>query len=283
MKITVLTGSRADYGLLEWPIKLLSEDADFDVRVEKLWNMSVSNAYYHIDNIERPDVVLLLGDRFEIMAAAMACHLRRIPIAHIAGGDVTEGSYDNQMRDCITRMSAIHFVTSTSAMARVTAMGCSNVHLVGSPGIDYIRHADWKKDRPIKEPYVVVSYQAETIDSDLGAGQHIGRIFGEFPDAKIRVFMRPNPDRGSDLINDIINGYEKTRDIIYDFLPHDQFLNLIYHCDEFIGNSSAMIYEAPELGIKTRMIGKRQRGRIVPWGDGHASERIVKAFKYGSL
>jgi hypothetical protein len=80
---------------------------------------------------------------------------------------VTEGSYDDAMRDCISRMASVHFVTSTSAMARLTHMGCRNVHLVGNPGIDYIRLADWKRERPIEEPYVVVAYYPETIDGTV--------------------------------------------------------------------------------------------------------------------
>ncbi|MDB4552341.1 UDP-N-acetylglucosamine 2-epimerase [bacterium] len=278
MKITVVTGSRADYGMLEWPIKLLEADPFFEGQVLKLWNMTSSNVHYTVENMERPDVMLLLGDRFEIMAAATAAHLRRIPIAHIAGGDVTEGSYDDAMRDAISRMASIHFVTSTSAMSRLTHMGYRNVHLVGSTGIDYIKHADWKRERPYSEPYVVVSYQAETIDGT----NDIERVIDELPKEKAHIFILPNPDAGN---NEIISSIFSRSSAWnrFEFLPHDHFLNLIYHCDEFIGNSSAMLYEAPELGIKTRMIGKRQRGRVIPWGDGHASERIVKSLKYGTL
>ena len=163
MKITVITGSRADYGLLEWPIKLFKEDDFFEVKVEDMWGCDLARAYYAIDNI-KADMILVLGDRAEILGAVSGAHLKRIPIAHIGGGDVTEGSYDDAMRDAISRMAAIHFVTSTSAMARLTHMGYRNVHLVGSPGIDYIKHADWKKERPYEKPYCVISYQPETID-----------------------------------------------------------------------------------------------------------------------
>lgn len=267
MRITVVTGSRADYGLLEWPIKLLQEDSFFEVTVEKLWNMSVSNAYYHIEGIKRPDVILLLGDRFEVMSAALAAHLRRIPIAHIAGGDVTEGSYDDAMRDSISRMASIHFVTSTSAMARLTHLGYRNIHLVGSPGIDYIKHGDWEREKPlIEKPYVLVAYYPETIDGTVDLDSVYKAING-----RKAVWINANPDRGSDKIP---KGYD---------LPHGQFLNVMLHCEEFIGNSSAMLYEAPELGVKTHMIGKRQRGRVIPWGDGDASERIIKALKYATL
>jgi UDP-N-acetylglucosamine 2-epimerase (non-hydrolysing)/GDP/UDP-N,N'-diacetylbacillosamine 2-epimerase (hydrolysing) len=275
MRVTVVTGSRADYGLLEWPIKTMKEDPYFQVEVLKLWGFSHSKAFDRVTEIDRPDLLMVLGDRFEILGAATAAHLLRIPIAHIGGGDVTEGSYDDAMRDCISRMASIHFVTSSSAMARLTQANCKNIHLVGSPGIDYIKHADWKKNRPIQDPYVVVSYQAETIDGGNDIYEIIQSVKNRNP-----IFILPNPDRGNDVIREAMcdTGFR-----CYTFLPHDEFLNMIYHAEEFIGNSSAMLYEAPELRIKTRMIGKRQRGRTIPWGDGNASERIIHALKYGAL
>ena len=98
------------------------------------------------------------------------------------------------------------------------------------------------------------------------------------------VAIRPNADRGSDKINQALNRFAINREgvSVHTSLPHGEFLNLIYHCEEFIGNSSSMLYEAPELGVKTRMIGKRQKGRTIPWGDGFASERIVKILKYAA-
>ena len=137
-------------------------------------------------------------------------------------------------------------------------------------------------ERPIAEPYVVVSYQAETIDGT----NDFEKLVGDLPISKHLVFIAPNPDRGSKEIAEYMHGLADERPMVatcYDFLPHAEFLNLLAHCEEFIGNSSAMLYEAPELGIKTRMIGKRQRGRTIPWGDSHASERIVNILKYTSL
>lgn len=283
-KICVVSGSRADWGMLQWPIKVLQEDGTFEVEILTLKeggcyfsNHGFYGVYEWYDQfIIGYDLVMVLGDRYEILAAVISAHLERVPIAHIAGGDVTEGSYDDAMRDCISRMASIHFVTSTSAMARLTHMGCKNVHLVGNPGIDYIKHADWKKGCLIKKPYVVINYQAETIDGTNEIKQIISGL-----DDRVRVFILPNPDRGSDEITEIIR--ESTHPAgsqIHEFLPHDEYLNLIYHCDELIGNSSSMLYEAPELGIKTRMIGERQRGRTIPWGDGLASQRILNILKY---
>lgn len=275
-RILVVSGSRADYGILEWPIKVLKEH--FDVQLLRLWGQDVSVAHENVraELVQlRPDMMLILGDRYEILSAALAAHLLRIPIAHIAGGDVTEGSYDDAMRDCISRMASIHFVTSTSAMARLTHMGCKNVHLVGNPGIDYIRNFEWRWTRPFADPYVVINYQAETLD-----GADVRKVFSEIAETPKRVWIRPNPDRGSDDINALISIFKQPEDVVYDFLPHDKYLNLLAHCEELIGNSSSMLYEAPELGIKTRMIGNRQKGRTLPWGDGNASKRILNILKY---
>ena len=281
MKVLVVSGSRADYGLLDPVAKAL------EVPIHKWWGLSFEQAFTEAQSqleMVRPDVLVILGDRYEMLAVATAAHLLRVPIAHIGGGDVTEGSYDDAMRDAISRMASLHFVTSTSAMARLSHMGFRNIHLVGNPGIDYIRKVDWKKKRPYPEPYVVVSYQAETLNDE----NEIDRVIREIPD-KFAVFIMPNPDRGSEAIRKAIHDHcrlERWRVpgcIYHDSLPHDEFLNLIAHCDEFIGNSSSMLYEAPELGIKTRMIGKRQKGRTIPWGDGNASQRIATILKYAVI
>ena len=280
-RILVVSGSRADEGMLAWTIKTLQEDKAFNVEVVKVHGCSAMSAHLHVESKlqkSEPDLLLVLGDRYEVLGSVFAAHLLRVPIAHIAGGDVTEGSYDDAMRDAISRMANIHFVTSTSAMARLTHMGYRNVHLVGSPGIDYIKRAKWKGVRPYKEPYQVVSYQAETLDRT----NDIANVLQSLDTKKRTVFILPNPDLLSEDIAGAIAAFVFVNPncVIHKFLPHDEFLNLIAHCDEFIGNSSSMIYECPEMGVKTRMIGKRQKGRVIPWGDGNASERIATILKY---
>lgn len=265
MKILIVTGSRADYGLLQWPIRTLGLDDFFTVKVMKIWGYTFDQAFQALSSefsVNRPDVMLILGDRYEIFAAATAAHLQRVPIAHIGGGDVTLGSYDDAMRDCVSRMASIHFATSDRSAYRLLKLGYSHVHLVGSPGVDYILHG-WKKQEPrVAKPYVLVSYQAETIDDtvDLAA---VRKAIGD----RKAVWVQPNPDRGSDRIP---ARWEFT---------HDEFLDMLAGCEEFIGNSSALYYEAPFLGVKTKEIGKRQRGRVIPLGDGKASERIAKVLR----
>lgn len=265
MNISVISGSRADYGLLEWPLKCLREDPFFDVAEVRIWGHTAAQALEamaaHLSE-NTPEYVLLLGDRFEILSAAIAAHLQRIPIAHIGGGDVSQGSYDDAMRDCISRLAALHFATGDAAVDRLRSMGLGNVHLVGNPAIDYIRHSGWQKPRQTQERYVVVAYYPETIDDTVDLDAVNAAING-----RPAIWISPNPDRGAERIPPGQN------------FSHADFLNLLVYADEFIGNSSAMFYEAPELGIKTTIIGKRQQGRTIPWGDGKASERIIKILK----
>ncbi len=266
MNLAVVTGSRADYGLLQWPLKCLREDPFFQVAEVMIWGHTAPQALQAVTDwlleSQPVDYVLLLGDRFEILSAAIAAHLQRVPIAHIGGGDVSEGSYDDAMRDCISRLASLHFATSGDAVHRLATRGYGDVHLVGNPAIDYIRHADWQKPPVSNDPYVVVAYYPETIDDTVDL-ETVNKAFG----GRKAIWITSNPDRGAEKIP---AGFT---------FDHDDFLNLLVYCEEFIGNSSAILYEAPELGIKTRMIGKRQRARSAPWGDGKASERIVSILK----
>jgi UDP-hydrolysing UDP-N-acetyl-D-glucosamine 2-epimerase len=277
-RILAISGSRADYGLLEWPVKVLRESFDVSfVQMEPpLSSAGAAFQSNHLIEFHKPDCLLILGDRWEILQAAIAAHLQRVPIAHIGGGDVTQGSYDDAMRDCISRMATWHFVTSYESEQNlydnIGTVNCNNVHWISNIAIDYIKHADWKRPPNHAWPYVVLNYQAETIDGT----NEIPAILASLPSDHFVHIILPNADAGSDEIIEQIKAYKATRDKIelHNNLSHDQFLNLIYYCEEFIGNSSSMLYEAPELGVKCRMIGKRQQGRVVPTGDGKASERI---------
>ena len=265
MKITIVTGSRADLAPLHWLIKTLQDDPFFQGQILDIRGAAFADAFLAATKSfteERPDVMLCLGDRFEILAAATAAHLLRVPIAHLCGGDVSAGSYDDAMRDCVSRMATWHFCASDAAWDRLTRMGYANAHMVGSTGVDYIMHAAWRREKTICEPYVLVAYYPETIDDTVDLAAVDAAIAG-----RKAIWCSPNPDRGAERIP---QGQS--------FSP-DQFLNLMANCEEFVGNSSALLYEAPFLGVKTRMIGKRQQGRVVPFGDGRASERIRDILK----
>jgi hypothetical protein len=143
-------------------------------------------------------------------------------------------------------------------------LGYSNVHWIGNVALDYILTDEWlNAEFPrFATPYVVVGYYPETIDDTVDLEAVRAVIAG-----RPAIWIKSNPDRGSEHIP---GRWE---------FDHPAFIKILADCDEFIGNSSAIFYEAPALGIKTSVIGKRQRGRFVPTGDGHASERIVKVLK----
>ena len=260
MKVVVLTGSRADKGLLDPVYDELSTQG-----VDVYWRGAT-------DPVEVCDCVVLLGDRHEVLHAAIGYYRERIPIAHLCGGDTSEGSYDEGFRDCLSRLATWHFVTNAPAASRLAHYG--NVHLVGSTGADVLaRH---KTTRPLPEPYVLVSYQPETA---TGANR-IDEVLASLPADKVKVLFLPNDDTGSQDITRSILRYEAGREaehedvIVHRSVPHALFLDLLAHCDEFIGNSSAMLYEAPFYGVKTRMVGDRQKGRVAPILKPGASRRI---------
>lgn len=280
LSVCVVSGSRADAGLLAWPIRVLEQDREIAVTTFTVYDEAAGEALGHAERFfeqNRFDWVLLLGDRFEILAVALAAHLQRLPIAHLCGGDVTKGSYDDAMRDCISRLATLHFVTNDLAVRRLQARGYSHVYLVGNPGADYLLHGDWRRERPQPQPYILVSYQPETESGTSG----IEAFLAGLPLDIFKIFLLPNPDYGSDVVTVAIVKYcmDHTNAMWTVAMTHDNFLNHLAHCDEFIGNSSAMFYEAPLLGVKIRLIGTRQTGRVEPWGDGHASERIRDLLK----
>lgn len=270
-KILCISGSRADYGLLEWPVKVLKEV--FEVWLISLNANDPADAFYRANVLLgelQPDCLLILGDRWEILQAAIAAHLRRVPIAHLCGGDITEGSYDGAMRDCISRLATYHFPTSEESASLLYAY--EDVHMVGNIALDSILlNSDWLKSEEHAQPYVVVNYQPETIDGTI-EWHKVMEAVGD----RDAVFIMPNRDTDHITIRSHIMSLA-TRSggvTVYESLPRGEYLNLIYHAEELIGNSSSMLYEAPALGVKCRMIGKRQQGRVAPTGDGRASERI---------
>ena len=272
-RILCISGSRADYGLLEWPVKVLREA--FEINLIRLNSanppQAYEDAYFWLSGPNAPDCLLILGDRWEILQCAIAAHLLRVPIAHIGGGDVTLGSYDDAMRDCISRLATWHFVTSQESYDRLDTDDRSHVYMIGNIAIDYIRHGDWKRGRPYPTPYVVVNYQPETIDRTIEWDKVLDSVAG-----RNAIYIMPNRDIDHEIVRArIIELGTRHGGVTFEeAFPHGAYLNLIYYCEELIGNSSSMLYEAPELGVKCRMIGKRQAGRVVPTGDGKASERI---------
>ncbi len=316
-KICVVTGSRAEYGLLYWVMREIRDEPEFQLQVIStgmhlspefgLTYKTIENDGFVIDHkvdmllssdspvgitksiglgvlgfadaydILKPDMVLLLGDRFEIFAAAQAALPAKIPVAHIAGGDTTEGAFDELIRHSITKMAHLHFTTNEISSGRLKRMGENPNHVftVGSPGIDYIKKTKLLSRDKIESMLdfkfgsvnLLITFHPETLESEgaslsnlkelLAALDSFGKNTGLF-------FTMPNADTGSReficLIKAFVDSHANAWAAVS--LGQELYLSLMSNADAVVGNSSSGIYEAPSLGIPTVNIGDRQRGRL---------------------
>lgn len=200
-----------------------------------------------------PNIVLLLGDRLEMLEAATAATYGKIPIAHIHGGEASFGSFDNQIRDAITKLAHIHFVAAPEFLNRVVnglGEGPDRVHVVGAPGLDNLT------DLPprVPEKYFVCTYHPATLEE--GSGIHsLIEALGRFPDYK-SIWTGVNNDPGSDYIRDALSDCD-VRD-----LDPLEYIGLCRNAAAVVGNSSSGIIEAPTLQVPTVNVGSRQDGRL---------------------
>lgn len=314
-KICVITGSRAEYGLLSPVMRAIQEHPAFKLQIVATGahlSADHGNTFRVIEEdgfviservdlnlagdtgSERaraagrgvsgfaeafsrlvPDLILILGDRYEILAAATAALLMRIPIAHIAGGDVTEGAFDDAIRHSLTKLSHLHFVTTESAAARVRQLGEEPDRIVvsGSTGLDVIRQMPLLKrqeverrlDFSLRERNLLITFHPVTLgnisderqlDELLAALDMLGPGVG-------LVFTAPNADPGETAIRSKIDGYLATHAnaCLHESLGQLLYLSTMNRCDAVVGNSSSGIYEAPSLKKPTVNIGDRQAGR----------------------
>lgn len=316
-KICVVTGSRAEYGLLYWVMHDLRERAGIELqivatgmhlapefghtvdeivkdgftvsrRVEMLLSsdtpggiaksvglgvIGMSDALEHL----RPDLVMVLGDRFEILAAVQACLIHNIPVVHIAGGDTTEGAFDESIRHAITKMAQVHFVTNELSARRVRQLGEDprHIHVVGSPGLDHLRRRPLL-DRPALEAALgaplgacnlLVTFHPVTLEADAGMGQFTELLAAlDALDLGTTLwFTRPNADTGGRAIAAALDAWAEARSArahTYASLGQLRYLSLMAQVDAVVGNSSSGLYEAPSFGVPTVNIGERQRGRL---------------------
>lgn len=225
----------------------------------------------------RPDLVLVLGDRFEILAAVQACLFARIPVAHIAGGDTTEGAVDESIRHAITKMAHLHFVTNEEAASRVRQMGenPANVFLTGSPGIDFIKsHPLLNRDQlaavvglPLTGRLLAVTFHPATLDplpQEAQMRELLAALDTLDPAETSIVFTMSNADAEGRALMALVTEYTTTRPHTGAFasLGQTNYLSLMSHADAVVGNSSSGLYEAPTLKIPTVNIGDRQKGRL---------------------
>lgn len=316
-KICVLTGTRADYGLLYWLLKELQSDSRVELQLivtgmhlssefgmtcgfieqdgfkinEKIECLLSSDTPVAIaksvalgvvgyaESLSRlqPDLLVLLGDRFEVMAAAQAAMLSKVPIAHLHGGESTEGLIDEAIRHSVTKMSHLHFVAAEIYRKRVIQLGedPSRVFNVGATGVDNIRRQELYTQQQIFDlipqlsagagPIFLVTYHPVTL-SNRSPGEATKELFSaldDFPEARV-ILTKTNADTFGREINLLLEQYaNKNRDRVHlsASLGQKLYLSVMSISDVVIGNSSSGIIEAPAMHVPTVNIGPRQRGR----------------------
>ncbi|GGH15594.1 UDP-N-acetyl glucosamine 2-epimerase [Alsobacter metallidurans] len=312
LHVAIVTGSRADWGLLAGPARAL---ADRGLRVSVIatgQHLGPANTLEAIrqdgfepaDTVDillaadtgaaaakamgllqiglaetlgrlAPDLLLVLGDRYEILAAVSAALVMRIPVAHIAGGDITEGAMDDAIRHAITKMASLHFTTTEEAAARVRAMGepAGRVHAVGSPGIDRIRAtALLTRDEtfaalglPPTPKLLVVTFHPVTLSDSSRAElaallDTLGRLGPEF--GLVFTGVNADPD-GATLDRDIAAFCARRPNAVHrGSLGSRLYFSAVAAADAVVGNSSSGLYEVPSFGKPTVDVGDRQKGRL---------------------
>lgn len=316
-KICVVTGSRAEYGLLYWLLKEIAEDQELclqvivtgmhlspefgltyqtiesdgfviDAKIEMLLSADSAVAVTKslglgvigfADALKQanPDIMIVLGDRFEIFAAAQAAMLAQIPIAHIHGGETSEGAFDEGIRHAITKMAQWHFVAAEPYRKRVVQMGelPDKVFNVGAPGLDYISKAIWLSyseleaslDMKLSSPLFLVTYHPVTLGNQLPEMLMIELLaaLDSFPEASI-IFTYPNADTGGRKMIECVDKFvaeNPGRTKAFASLGQQRYLSLMRNADVIVGNSSSGLTEAPALKKATVNIGDRQKGRLM--------------------
>lgn len=315
-KICVVTGTRAEYGLLYWLMKEIQADADLQLQViatgmhlspeygltyrtieedgfaiaAKVEMLLSSDTPVGIaksiglgvigfaDALERlrPDVMVVLGDRYEILAAAQAALVARIPVAHIHGGETTEGAIDESIRHAITKMSRLHLVAAEPYRTRVIQLGeyPETVFNVGALGIENIKRLQlldkFQLEQSIDFELGATSFLVTYHPATLGATppqvamQALLDALDQFPDARI-IFTKPNSDTDGRILGEMIDEYgrfNKGRVAVFTSMGQLRYLSALQYVAAVIGNSSSGIIEAPACNTPTVNIGDRQAGRL---------------------
>jgi GDP/UDP-N,N'-diacetylbacillosamine 2-epimerase (hydrolysing) len=224
----------------------------------------------------KPDLLLVLGDRFEILAASIAALYARIPIAHIHGGETTTGVFDESIRHSITKMAYWHFVAADEYKKRVVQLGENpeRVFNVGGLGVDAIKKAKLLSQKELMEKTriefgkknLLVTYHPVTLEKDTSKKhfQSLLSVLGELRDVNL-IFTMPNADSDGriikQMISDFVNRY-KERSLSFTSMGHINYLSTLQFVDGVIGNSSSGLAEAPTFKVGTINIGDRQKGRL---------------------
>jgi UDP-N-acetylglucosamine 2-epimerase (non-hydrolysing)/GDP/UDP-N,N'-diacetylbacillosamine 2-epimerase (hydrolysing) len=315
-KICAVTCSRADYNLLAPPMRLIRDDPKLDLQVivtgmhlntefgftyrrieqdglpitarvestqrgDDVASVTKSIGYGVIGFADvlqrlRPDILMILGDRYEIFAAAQAAVIARVPIAHLCGGDTVDGAFDEGIRHAITKMAHLHFVTNEMAAGRLRQMGENpdHIYLVGNPGLDQIRQVKRMSHQdtfaalgiPARAHNLLITFHPETLamKGSLTRLEELLAALSELgPDYSL-IFTGPNSDSEGRSFARRMEAFvsEHENAILRTSLGQTLYLSALAHCDAVVGNSSSGIYEAPSLKTPTVNIGDRQNVRL---------------------
>lgn len=314
-RIAVFTGTRAEYGLLHGLMKAIQDDATLELQVivsgahlapqfGQTWRQIEADGFPIAAKIDmllaadtevavtkamglcligmadalerlRPDLLVLLGDRYEALVAAQAAMVARIPIAHIHGGETTQGAIDEAIRHAITKMSHLHFVAADAFRQRVVQLGEDprRVWVVGAAGLDNIaRLSPMNRDElardlgiELRRPLFVVTYHPVTL-SGFDAGVAMSELLDALAgfDGTI-VITGTNADPGAQSARTAAESFIRAhpgRAVLVESLGVRRYLSLVAEADVVVGNSSSGLLEAPALGTATVDIGERQTGRL---------------------
>jgi len=315
-KVAVFTGTRAEYGLLFWLLKDIQTDADLQLQLlvsgmhlspefgethlqiekdgfhidEKIEILLSSNSAVGVaksiglgvlgfaDALARlqPEVLVILGDRFEALAVAQAAMFLRIPVIHLHGGEITEGAYDDAIRHAITKLSYLHGTSTEAYRQRVIQLGEApeRVKNIGAIGLDHLRRTEFMNVRELStsleftldKPYFLVTYHPVTLGEEdpETSFQAILDALDLYPDHQV-ILTYPNADDGGRRIIPLLKNYaaaNPTRVLAIPSLGQKRYLSAVKHASAVIGNSSSGIIEVPAFDVPTVNIGIRQKGRL---------------------
>ncbi len=315
-KVCVVTGSRAEYGLLSGLMRQIEADDALELQVIAT-NMHLSPEFgltyreieaggFRIDKkIEmllssdtpagtgksvgvgmlgfadayaelQPDIVVVLGDRYELLAAVPAALFYKIPVAHLHGGEITEGAYDDALRHAVTKMSHLHFTSTEVYRRRVIQLGESpdRVFNVGALGVENIKQVPCLSKEELEqslglalgEKSFLVTFHPVTLENSTAEEQcrRLLEALEAYPDYRL-VFTLPNSDTDGRVIIRLVNEFVQRhpeRSVVFPSLGLQRYLSALRYVTAVVGNSSSGILEVPSFGIPTLDIGDRQKGRI---------------------
>jgi len=316
-KLCVISGSRAEYGLLQTLLKKIQKERSFQLQLiitgmhlspefgltykeiekdgfvidEKIESLLSSDTSVGIsksiglgimgfsETFQRlqPDMVIVLGDRFEIFAAASAAMIARIPITHLHGGESTVGAYDESIRHAITKMSQLHFTSTEAYRNRVIQLGehPDTVFNVGAIGLDNIQSLPLLKKSQLEtelkykfgQKNILVTFHPVTLEANTSSTQfqQLLKAISQLSNIQI-IFTKANADSDGRIINQMIDTFVRKnpkKSIVFTSLGQKKYLSTMKYMDAIVGNSSSGIIEAPSFKVPTVNIGDRQKGRIL--------------------